>query len=66
MMNFNLVLPQTVSDLLGRLQAAGYAAYVVGGCVRDFIMGTDSNDYPGCCAVNTDGERFLHADVLVY
>ena len=54
MMNFNLVLPQTVSDLLGRLQAAGYAAYVVGGCVRDSLLGLTPHDWDLCTSALPD------------
>ena len=47
-MNDKLTLPPAVADLLHRLQAAGYSAYVVGGCVRDSILGLTPHDWDLC------------------
>ena len=38
-------LPAQVHTALSRLEAAGYEAYIVGGCVRDRIMGRVPKDY---------------------
>jgi tRNA nucleotidyltransferase (CCA-adding enzyme) len=38
-------LPQNVKNIIARLEAAGHEAYVVGGCVRDFLHGLNSLDY---------------------
>lgn len=43
MTNFNL--PRGVSFVLDRLNGRGYEAYVVGGCVRDHLMGRVPSDY---------------------
>jgi len=43
MTNFNL--PQAVGFVLERLNGWGYEAYVVGGCVRDHLMGRVPSDY---------------------
>ena len=32
-------LPQSVEQVLARLEAAGFEAYAVGGCVRDSLLG---------------------------
>ena len=32
-------LPASVSQLISRLESAGYEAYAVGGCVRDMLCG---------------------------
>ena len=39
------MIPQEVQRILRRLEAAGYEAYVVGGCVRDMLMGTAPHDW---------------------
>ena len=39
------MIPQEVQRILQRLEAAGYEAYVVGGCVRDMLMGTAPHDW---------------------
>ncbi len=44
----NLLLPATVSDLLTRLNGAGFSAYAVGGCVRDSILGLEPHDWDIC------------------
>ncbi len=36
---------QTATKIVQRLQNAGFAAYLVGGCVRDIVMGRQPNDY---------------------
>ncbi len=40
-----ITLPRQVSVALERLQDAGYDAYVVGGCVRDSLMGRAPQDW---------------------
>lgn len=40
-----MYLPEPVREAIGRLQAAGFAAYAVGGCVRDARMGRSPGDY---------------------
>ncbi len=39
------MIPGAVEFALDRLHEAGFHAYVVGGCVRDFIMGRAPGDY---------------------
>ena len=41
-------LPQTVSDLISRLEQAGYSAYAVGGCVRDALLSRRPSDWDLC------------------
>ncbi len=38
-------MPDNVKMILDRLSAAGYEAVIVGGCVRDSIMGLDPHDW---------------------
>ena len=39
------MLPQEVKNVLLRLESAGFAAYAVGGCVRDTLRGVTPHDY---------------------
>ncbi len=39
------MIPQYVRQTLETLQASGYEAYIVGGCVRDFLMGQTPKDW---------------------
>lgn len=36
---------QVATDVVGRLRSAGFQAYLVGGCVRDLVMGREAKDY---------------------
>lgn len=38
-------IPGHVKFTLDRLEKCGYSAYLVGGCVRDFIMGIEPHDF---------------------
>lgn len=40
-----LVIPEKAAQVLKVLHAAGYEAYVVGGCVRDSLLGRDPQDW---------------------
>lgn len=45
---YERVMPSYVRVLLERLTAAGYEAYIVGGCVRDLLMGKEPSDWDVC------------------
>lgn len=41
-------LPQGAAFVLNRLKASGYQAYIVGGCVRDALLGREPKDWDVC------------------
>ncbi len=43
-----LLIPPPVLSLLSRLTCAGFGAYVVGGCVRDALLGLEPHDWDIC------------------
>ncbi len=43
-----MFLPKYVTGCIDALEQAGFAAYAVGGCVRDAILGLTPNDYDLC------------------
>ena len=43
-----MYLPDTIREIINALEAAGFAAYVVGGCVRDACLGLTPHDYDLC------------------
>lgn len=47
-------LPETVCFCLDMLKNAGYEAYVVGGCVRDSLLGITPNDYDICTSATPE------------
>jgi len=38
-------IPNEISDVLEKLNQAGFEAYIVGGCVRDLLMGGEPKDW---------------------
>lgn len=38
-------LPRKVEDIIEKIQAAGFEAYAVGGCVRDSVLGREPDDW---------------------
>lgn len=42
---FKINVPNNIKALLSKLHDAGYEAYVVGGCVRDTLLGNEPHDW---------------------
>ncbi|MDO5784468.1 MAG: cation transporter [Eubacteriales bacterium] len=55
-------LPEDIAAVLERLEAAGYASYVVGGAVRDWLAGGQPHDYDLCTAALPRQVKELFAD----
>lgn len=65
-MNERIVLPGHVDEVIRKLEVCGYYGYIVGGCVRDSLMGITPHDYditvdstPDETAVCLDGYRII-------
>lgn len=41
----NLIIPKGVQRILNLLSKEGYEGYLVGGCIRDFLLGKDPKDW---------------------
>lgn len=50
-------LPETIRHCLDALEANGFAAYAVGGCVRDALLGLIPHDYDLCTAATPEQIR---------
>ena len=61
-------LPERVEFILENLNCNGYAAYVVGGCVRDSVLGIKPHDWDICTSARPEETircfKELHFDVL--
>ena len=55
-------IPEYVRSCLDRLEGAGFAAYIVGGCVRDALLGLTPNDYDLCTNALPDQTEALFSD----
>lgn len=47
-MDINIKIPEGANKIIHTLQEHGYSAYIVGGCVRDSILGRIPNDWDIC------------------
>lgn len=45
---YRIIVPDTAKDIISTLESSGFEAYVVGGCVRDSIMGINPHDWDIC------------------
>lgn len=53
-MRFNIDIPNGAKILIHTLQDNGYSAYVVGGCVRDSILGREPHDWDICTSATPE------------
>ena len=58
-------LPFQIQEVLERLETAGFEAYVVGGCVRDHLMGLDPHDFDITTSALPNETKRVFADVKV-
>ncbi len=53
-MGMEIRVPRDAEAILRRLNAAGYSAYVVGGCVRDSLLGLTPKDWDICTSARPE------------
>ena len=57
-----MFLPESIAQIIAALEKAGYAAYVVGGCVRDACLGLTPQDYDMCTSATPEQTEAVFAD----
>ncbi len=57
-----MYLPPYVRTCLDKLEEAGFAAYAVGGCVRDSLLGLTPHDFDLCTAATPEQMRQIFSD----
>ena len=57
-----MIIPEYVHFCLKRLESAGFQAYIVGGCVRDNLLGLMPNDYDLCTNALPDQTEAIFSD----
>ena len=40
-----MIIPKEVKSVIGDLEKKGFEAYIVGGCVRDFLLEKEPKDW---------------------
>lgn len=58
-------IPQSITQVLYKLEAAGYEAYIVGGCVRDSLMGRQPQDFDIATSALPEETMAVFADLRV-
>lgn len=53
-MRFNIEVPAPVYFIIQELEKCGHEAYMVGGCVRDSVLGRTPHDYDICTSATPD------------
>ena len=60
-MEIKINIPEGAKEIISKLQEHGYKAHVVGGCVRDSILGRVPKDWDICTsATPNEVERIFH------
>ena len=54
-----MYLPPDVEKIIDTLEGAGFEAYAVGGCVRDYLMGISPDDYDVATSANPETVKLL-------
>lgn len=57
-----MYLPKNIRTCIDMLEAAGFAAYAVGGCVRDSLLGLTPHDYDLCTSATPEQIRSVFSD----
>ena len=57
-----MLIPKDVGACMDRLEDAGFAAYCVGGCVRDTLLGREPHDFDLCSAARPEQLEALFCD----
>ena len=57
-----MYLPESIKACIDLLENAGFAAYAVGGCVRDSLLGLTPHDYDLCTAATPEQIRQVFSD----
>ena len=58
-----MILPGYALQCIRRLESAGFAAYAVGGCVRDACLGLQPHDYDLCTSAKPAQIKAIFADL---
>ena len=57
-----MYIPESVLELMDRLENAGFECHCVGGCVRDHLMGIAPHDYDCCTAATPEEMQEIFRD----
>ena len=58
-------MPKQIHSIMERLEQAGFACYIVGGAVRDWLAGGKPHDYDLCTAATPEQTERIFSDLHV-
>lgn len=61
-----IMIPEDVQNMLDELQKNGFSAYIVGGCVRDSILGKIPHDYDICTSAKPNDMLSVFKEYDIY
>ena len=64
-MDITIKIPEDANELIHVLQSNGHTAYVVGGCVRDSMMGRKPHDWDICTSATPDEMLTIFKDYRI-
>ena len=64
-MRFRIKIPDNANTIINTLQNNGHSAYVVGGCVRDSLMGRIPHDWDICTSATPEQMLEIFKDFRV-
>ncbi len=64
--DIKIEIPDYVQNVLTHLEASGFEAFVVGGCVRDSIMGKNPDDWDICTSAKPDDVKTVFDGICTY
>ena len=66
MTNTKLFIPEDAQEIIEKLEKAGHSAYIVGGCVRDAVLGNTPHDYDLCTSATPEQMKEILKDHTTY
>lgn len=66
MTDTKLFIPDDAQEIIEKLEKAGHSAYIVGGCVRDAVLGNAPHDYDLCTSATPEQMKEILKDHTTY
>lgn len=63
---YNEIIPSDAIRVIKTLNNSGYEAYLVGGCVRDMLMGIEPHDWDICTNATPDETKRVMKENKIY
>lgn len=58
-------IPESIKEIVNALEAGGFESYLVGGCVRDRLLGLPPSDYDICTAARPEQMKDCLSDMKI-